>query len=120
VRLAGGDEVLGREGEPSRRSSWDELRAARPDVVFVACCGYPLERSLHDLSPAATAAAGRARGFVSEGRSYFSRPGPLLAASLELLAHALHPELHPLPGDVPAPRRIAWGSRGARLESAFV
>jgi len=118
VRLAGGREVLGVEGEPSRRSSWDELRDAAPDVVFVACCGYPLERSLRDLSSAALAAAGAARCFVSEGRSYFSRPGPLLAASLEMLAHALHPELHQLPEDVPAARPIAWASRGARLVEA--
>jgi iron complex transport system substrate-binding protein len=118
VRLAGGVEVLGEEAAPSRRTSWDELRAARPDVLFVACCGYPLERSLRELSPEALAAAGCARAYVSEGRSHFSRPGPLLAASLEMLAHALHPELHPLPPHVPAARRIEWRSRGATLVHA--
>jgi iron complex transport system substrate-binding protein len=118
VRLAGGQEMLGREGEPSRRASWSELRAARPDVVFVACCGYPLERSLRDLGPEAEAALGGARGFASEGRRFFSRPGPWLAGSLELLAHALHPALHPLPAGVPPARPIAWSARGVRLARA--
>jgi iron complex transport system substrate-binding protein len=118
VRLAGGVEVLGREGEPSRRSSWSELRAARPEVVFVACCGYPLERSLRDLGAEADLAIGFALGFASEGRRLFSRPGPWLAASLEVLAHALHPELHPLPEGVPPARPIAWSREGARLATA--
>jgi iron complex transport system substrate-binding protein len=118
VRLAGGVEVLGREGEPSRRASWSELRAATPEVVFVACCGYPLERSLRDLDPAARLAIGDALGFASDGRRLFSRPGPWLAASLEVLAHALHPELHPRPGDVPPARPIVWGRESARLARA--
>jgi iron complex transport system substrate-binding protein len=119
VRLAGGREVLGREGAPSRRSRWAELRAAAPEVVFVACCGYSLERSLRELSPEAAAAAGGARCFVAEGRRYFSRPGPLLAASLEMLAHALHPELHPLPEGVPAPRRVEWPRSRAQRAGAL-
>jgi iron complex transport system substrate-binding protein len=118
VRLAGGVEVLGREGEPSRRSSWSELREAKPEVVFVACCGYPLERSLADLGPEADAALCGARGFASEGRRLFSRPGPWLAASLEVLAHALHPALHPRPEGVPPARPIAWSPHGARLATA--
>ena len=107
VRLAGGCEVLGREGAPSRRSSWEELRAQRPDVVLVACCGLPTERALHELSPELTSLTDGARCYVADGRSYFSRPGPQLVPSLELLAHALHPEVHPLPVGVPAARRVA-------------
>jgi iron complex transport system substrate-binding protein len=113
VRLAGGAEVLGREGEPSRRSSWRELRAARPEVVFVACCGYPLERSLADLDPEAEDALAGARVFATEGRRLFARPGPWLAASLEVLAHALHPALHPLPHEAPPARALACGARRA-------
>jgi iron complex transport system substrate-binding protein len=118
VRLAGGVEVLGREGEPSRRSSWKELRAARPEVVFVACCGYPLERSLGDLGPEAEGALAGARAFATEGRRLFSRPGPWLATSLEVLAHALHPEVHPLPADTAPARGVVWAPPGARLASA--
>lgn len=115
VRLAGGVDVLGREGEKSRRVTWDEVRAARPDVVVVSCCGYGVERTLEDvpLIPADL----RAPVSVVNGSHYFSRPGPRLVDSLEILAHILHPELLP-PPDPPRYVRIehrgpvARGGRG--------
>ena len=39
VTLAGGDPVIGVAGAASRRISWDDVRAAQPDVV-VNCVGY--------------------------------------------------------------------------------
>lgn len=118
VRLAGGLEVLGAEGAPSRRASWAELAAARPEVVFVACCGYSLERTLRDLPAAARAALCGVRLFAAEARRHFSRPGPLLAESLELLAHALHPASHPLPHGTPAPALLGEPLHGPRLARA--
>jgi len=44
--------------------------------------------------------------FVTDGNAYFSRPGPRLVDSLEILAHALHPDIHPLPPGLPAARRL--------------
>ncbi|MBN9523255.1 cobalamin-binding protein [bacterium] len=113
VRLAGGDEVIGRAGERSRTLDWGEVLAARPDVLVVACCGFSSERTLADL-PSLRARPGWAdlpavrtgRVYVTDGNAYFSRPGPRLVDSLELLAHALHPGLHPLPPGVPAASRL--------------
>lgn len=112
VRLAGGVEALGREGEPARRASRAELRAARPDVLFVACCGLPLERALADLAPDLVADSGAAACYVADGRSHFSRPGPELVASLELLAHALHPELQPPPAHARTALRFVHAPAG--------
>jgi len=116
VRLAGGVEALGREHTPSRRVSWREVIAAEPEVVFVACCGFGIERSLPELTAllerlerAGCPAARTGRVYVADGRRLFSRPGPLLADSLALLAHALHPELHPLPAGVPPAVRVGRG-----------
>ena len=39
--------------------------------------------------------------YVVDGSAYFSRPGPRLVDSLEILAHALAPETHPLPPGLP-------------------
>jgi len=47
--------------------------------------------------------------FVVDGSAYFSRPGPRLVDSLEILAHAIHPEIHPLPAHLPAALRISGG-----------
>jgi iron complex transport system substrate-binding protein len=104
VRLAGGVEGLGREGEPSRRVRWEEILAWQPEVLVIACCGFDVERTLHDL-PILVAQPGWSelpcvrddRVYVVDGSAYFSRPGPRLVDSLEILAHALHPDVHPAP-----------------------
>ena len=38
-----------------------------------------------------------ARVFAVDGSAYFSRPGPRLVDSLEIVAHALNPDVHPRP-----------------------
>ena len=40
VELAGGENVLGAAGRKSVRVTWDDVAAARPDVVVVAPCGF--------------------------------------------------------------------------------
>jgi iron complex transport system substrate-binding protein len=119
VQLAGGDEAIGQPGKPSRTLSWDEVVAAKPDVLFVACCGFSLERTLVDV-PGLRARPGWAglpavraeRVWVTDGNAYFSRPGPRLVDSVEILAHALHPDLHPLPPGLPAARRLTRAELG--------
>lgn len=109
VRLAGGVDGLSREGERSRTLRWEEVIAWQPEVLFIACCGFDVERTLRDLTATSripgweTIPAVRAgRIYVVDGSHYFSRPGPRLVDSLEILAHALHPEVHPLPAHLPA------------------
>jgi iron complex transport system substrate-binding protein len=46
---------------------------------------------------------------VTDGSQYFSRPGPRLADSLEILAHAIDPELHPLDERLPPAVRVDVG-----------
>jgi iron complex transport system substrate-binding protein len=107
VRLAGGQELLGREGQPSRRLDWNEIAVADPEVMLIACCGFPVERTLVDL-PLLRAQPGwtqlscvrSGRVYVTDGSAYFNRPGPRLVDSLEILAHAIDCEVHPLPPEV--------------------
>jgi iron complex transport system substrate-binding protein len=113
VRLAGGIEDVGKEGERSRTLTWDAVRASAPDVVMIACCGFDVERTLQDIpllwqTPGWTAlpAVVAGRVYVVNGSHYFSRPGPRLVDSLELLAHGLHPHAHPLPPGLTAARRV--------------
>ena len=98
---------MGREGLPSRTLDWQEVLDWRPEVLFIACCGFSVERTLQDV-PILRRYAGwnnlpcvrDGRVYVVDGSAYFSRPGPRLVDSLEILAHALHPEVHPLPRDL--------------------
>lgn len=114
VRLAGGREGLGQEAEPSRALRWDEVAEWKPELVFIACCGFDVERTLGDL-PALESipawhqlpAVQSGRVYVTDGSQYFSRPGPRLVDSLEILAHTLHPGVHPLPRGLPRPVRVS-------------
>jgi iron complex transport system substrate-binding protein len=104
VRLAGGIEGLGKEGLPSRSLKWGEIFDWRPEVLFVACCGFSASRTLQDM-PLLRSHPGwndmpcvvNSRVYVGDGSAYFSRPGPRLIDSLQILAHALHPNVHSLP-----------------------
>jgi len=110
VRLAGGVEGLSKEGERSRTLEWSEVVAWDPEVIIVACCGFDVDRTITDLQlpqivghwqPLSATRAGRL--FVIDGSQYFSRPGPRLVDGLEILGHALHPDVHPLPNGLPYP-----------------
>jgi iron complex transport system substrate-binding protein len=100
VRLAGGDDPLGREGEPSTQIEWEQVTAFAPEVMVISCCGFSAERAREDL-PILEALSGYGdlpcvrteRVHVVDGSAYFSRPGPRLVDSLEILAGFLHPEL---------------------------
>ena len=113
IELAGGVSVLGDRDQPSRTTAWDELAEAKPDVVFIACCGFSLGRTLEDVPTLLAHPLWETlpstitdRVYVTDGNAYFSRPGPRLVDSLEILAHALHPTIHPLPAGLPAAARI--------------
>ena len=108
VRLAGGVEMLGQEGQPSRTLRWEEVRNAEPDVVFIACCGFGVERTLRDVN--LLPALGTSRVYVADGSQYFSRPGPRLVDSLEILAHALRADLHRRPAELASPVLVSHGS----------
>jgi iron complex transport system substrate-binding protein len=113
VGLAGGVEGLGHEGQPSRRLSWEEVVAWQPEVVLIACCGFGVERTLADVPLLQNVPQWRqlpavrtGRVYVTDGSAYFSRPGPRLVDSLEILAHALDPASHPLPAGLPPTVRL--------------
>ncbi len=113
VALAGGREAIGVAGQRSVTTAWSEIVAADPEVMLIACCGFSVERTLQDLPILQAypdwerlACVKSDRVFVVDGSAYFSRPGPRLVDSLEILANALHDPIHPLPDGLPAARRL--------------
>jgi iron complex transport system substrate-binding protein len=98
VGLAGGVDVLGREGKPSFRIEWRDAIRAQPDMVVLMACGYGLERNINvwhstklpsgwDEVPAVK----NDRVYAVDANAYFSRPGPRLSEGVALLAALLHP-----------------------------
>jgi iron complex transport system substrate-binding protein len=88
VHLAGGTDVLGEPGSRSRELGWDEVRAARPEIVVVMPCGWDARRAEHEARAVPDVGA---RVVAVDGNAYFSRPGPRLVDGVELLASLLHP-----------------------------
>ncbi len=109
VEIAGGSDELARLHRPSCRIEWNRVLDFAPEVVVLTCCGFGLDRckqegeilatfhGVHDL-PAAQAG----RVYATDGSAYFSRPGPRIVESLEILAHLIHPDLFPAPALVGA------------------
>lgn len=112
LALAGGVSVTGRGHQRSQPLAADVLREAEPDLLFFICCGFDIPRSRRELAAVIDTAPWRdlravqaGQIWLADGNAYFNRPGPRIVDSLELLAHALHPEVHPLPpGITPAER----------------
>lgn len=109
IALAGGTPVFGDKRQPSQRREWHELIDAAPDIIFIALCGFNVERSLQDvetfLKTEDFIELHRRTGtqvYLVDGNAYFSRPGPRLVDALEIMANALHPDTHPLPDGMDA------------------
>jgi len=110
VALAGGACVLGVAGAHSTTLPWEALRAADPDVIVVAPCGFGLDRTLAEMPTLAArpgwdalAAVRAGRVYVADGNLYFNRSGPLLFDTPEILAEMLHPAAFP-----PARQGAVW------------
>jgi iron complex transport system substrate-binding protein len=100
VALAGGEDVLAHAGKPSVRMEWQQVFAARPDVILISPCGFDLARAMEEFSRLRLPegwnempAVKSGRVYVTDANSYLSRPGPRLAEGVAILAKALHPDL---------------------------
>jgi iron complex transport system substrate-binding protein len=99
IEMAGGRNLFGEAGKHSPWMTWEELCQRDPDVIFVAPCGFDIERTRQEM-PSLTArsewsrlkAVHEKRVYLADGNQYFNRPGPRLVESLEILAEVLHPE----------------------------
>jgi iron complex transport system substrate-binding protein len=95
VQVAGGESVLGTAGEKSFRISWDDVRAAEPEVVVCAPCGFGLEQSLALAEQVVAAAVlpEHVAVWAVDANASFARPGPRLVDGVEALAGILHPDV---------------------------
>jgi iron complex transport system substrate-binding protein len=94
VEHAGALSTLGTTGEKSFRTTWEAVRAAEPEVVVVAPCGYHLAGATElaaDLVARRVVPSGIPVWAVDANAS-FARPGPRLVDGVEALAAIFHPD----------------------------
>jgi iron complex transport system substrate-binding protein len=114
VELAGGQDVLGRKGEPSTKIDWNKVVEVAPHVIVLMPCGFDVSQTLRG-APALKQLEGwrdlpavkAGKVFAANGHAFFSRPGPRLVDGLELLAHIIHPEIFPMQVSPDHVQRIA-------------
>lgn len=102
VEIAGGHDPLGRRHQPSAGIKWEAVLDARPEIMVLTLCGYNVDLARRDYEllrkfPGfdSLPAAQNGRIYIVDAKAYFSRPGPRIVDSLEILAGILHPEQFP-------------------------
>ena len=99
VTMAGGNSLFGIVGQHSPWLQWESLVKANPDVIIFMPCGFDLNRTRTEAKEMFKytewqnlQAVKTGKVFITDGNSYFNRPGPRLVDSLEILAEIMHPE----------------------------
>jgi iron complex transport system substrate-binding protein len=97
VRRAGGVDVLAEPGAHSVIVTIEAIRAADPEVVIIAPCGYDLARAVAEgqrlLARPEWAWARERRVIAIDANAFASRPGPRLVDGVEVLARCFNPAL---------------------------
>jgi iron complex transport system substrate-binding protein len=102
VEIAGGIDPVGRKHQPSAEIAWQAVLDGAPEVIVLALCGYDLSYARRDYDLLRTfphfhllPAARSGQIYLVNASAYFSRPGPRIVDSLEILAGILHPQAFP-------------------------
>jgi iron complex transport system substrate-binding protein len=94
IELAGGINTKSFKHWPSRQISWQDVNETKAEIIVVAECGFGVNRQLQDIEILkANLTYTPKEIWVADGSQYFSRPGPRLVESIEILAGIFHPEL---------------------------
>ena len=104
VRRAGGVDVLAQAGTHSVLVEMEAVRAAGPEVLLFAPCGFDVERAAREARVLLDSEAWRwardLEAWALDGNALTSRPGPRLVDAIETMAAIFAPSLFeaPAPG----------------------
>lgn len=98
VSAAGGQPILARPGGKSVPTTWDDIRAADPDHIVIAPCGYGLPGAEAQGRAILAKLPPRASVWAIDADAVIVRPGPRLVDGAEAMAAAFFgPEILGLP-----------------------
>jgi iron complex transport system substrate-binding protein len=123
IRLGGGTDGLGHDGQPSTAIGWEQVVEFAPQILVMMPCGYKIPRSVREIDLMASKrgwydlpAVRAGQVYIVDSPAFFSRPGPRVVTGLEILAQIIHPEL--LSGLIPPESsvKLSW-DESQRIES---
>jgi iron complex transport system substrate-binding protein len=100
ISIAGGEDVAGDPGLNPAAVVWGELESLGAEIVVVMPPGSAADAKAQAMEHwERIEAIGADRAYAVDAGATFCEPGPRLVDGVELLAHLLHPELMPPPGN---------------------
>ena len=101
VKTAGGEPLISRTGEPSFKTSWDEILESSPDYLIIMPCGFDVEKTLDGIEELTGGvrqwhtlrAVQKGHCYIVDANSYFSRSSPRVVDGIELLAGIIHSDI---------------------------
>ncbi len=100
ITYAGGKPLFSSTGKPSEILKWQDFVNSNPDIIIFMPCGFDLNRTRTEANSLTQKpeweklkAVQNSQVYITDGNSYFNRPGPRLADSLEIVAEIIHPEI---------------------------
>ena len=99
IESAGGENLVSRQGEHSRRIGFEEISSANPETIVLMPCGFDVRRTITEYENvlknnkewAQLEAVKNERVFAVDANSYFSKPSIRTVTGLEILAKIIHP-----------------------------
>jgi iron complex transport system substrate-binding protein len=100
IEFAGGNNMISKKGEHSRKTNIQEITDSDPDIIILMPCGFNTNRTLgeynqilkNDLNWNKLRAVKNNEIFVVDANSFFSKPSIRTITGLEILAKIIQPK----------------------------
>ena len=101
IEMSGGENMITKKGEHSRKMEIEEIENENPDVLVLMPCGFDVQRTVseyekylkNDLRWNELRAVKERKVFAVDANSFFSKPSIRVVTGIEILAKILHPEM---------------------------
>ena len=100
IEMSGGENMITKKGEHSRKMEIEEIEKENPDVLILMPCGFDVQRTVseyekylkNDLRWNELRAVKERKVFAVDANSFFSKPSIRVITGIEILAKILHPD----------------------------
>ena len=101
IEISGGENMITKKGEHSRKMGIEEIENENPDVLILMPCGFDVQRTVSEYEKYLKndprwnelRAVKERKVFAVDANSFFSKPSIRVITGIEILAKILHPEM---------------------------